>query len=213
MPLVLASLSLDVCVPPTGSNIHFAEPLLAAGVVDEVEGVYAKVIDLPEAGGHGLAGEILALEQYLGVGIGEDFCLVRVRLLCLRVGASDSKRLSYCSGAAAPKIGSEILHIFQISPPGRSNCSAVLRWLFAWSGAFGLPPPIENRTSTRTGLPLNADANGRARPYALPMNSPVAHTPLAPDRRNRSALPPARSKARAVRKRAGAQGGCSLESP
>ena len=84
---------------------------------------------------------------------------------------------------AAPNTGAEMLPICQLSPPGSSNCSARLRWLRALSAAFGLPPPIEKRAITGTGLPLKADAIDSARPSALPTNSAVAQTPLAPERR------------------------------
>ena len=98
-------------------------------------------------------------------------------------GASDSNRPSNCSGVAEPNTGAEMLPICQVSPPGNSNCSAMLRWLFALSGAFGLPPPTEKRAITGTGLPLKADDADSALPSALPTNSAIAHTPLAPERR------------------------------
>lgn len=41
---------------------------------------------------------------------------------------------------------------------------------------------------TGTGLPLNTEAVDSARASALPTNSPVAQTPLAPERRNPSNL-------------------------
>ena len=104
-----------------------------------------------------------------------------------------------CSGVAAPNTGAEMLPICQRSPPGRSNCSARLRWLLALSGALGLPPPTEKRTTTGTGWPLKADAVDSARPSALPTKLPVAHTPLAPERRKPSNLPPTFSKVSTMR--------------
>ena len=55
----------------------------------------------------------------------------------------------------------------QVSLPGRLNCSAMLRWLLALSGALGLPPPIEKRATTGTGWPLKADDTDSARPSAF----------------------------------------------
>jgi hypothetical protein len=76
-----------------------------------------------------------------------------------------------------------MLPISHCSPPGRLNCSAMLRCVLALSAAFGLAPPTEKRTTTGTGLPLNAEAVDRARASAVPTNSPVAQMPLAPERR------------------------------
>ena len=61
------------------------------------------------------------------------------------------------------------------------------------SAALGLPPPTEKRTTTGIGLPLNAEAVEILRPSALPINSPVAQIPLAPERRKPSNLPPVAS--------------------
>ena len=114
-------------------------------------------------------------------------------------GSSDSSRPMNCSGEDAPNTGAEMLPICQRSPPGSSNCSAMLRWLRALSGALGLPPPMEKRATTGTGWPLNALDFDNARPSALPTNSPTAQTPLAPERRKPSNLPPRRSKVSTMR--------------
>ncbi len=82
-----------------------------------------------------------------------------------------------------------MLPICHCSPFGRLNCSARLRWDLALSGAFGLAPPTEKRTTTGTGLPLKAVAVDKARASAVPTNSPTAQMPLAPERRKPSNLP------------------------
>ena len=138
---------------------------------------------MPKLAGTGWLAKYLPCSSTSGLASAKALILSGLGFLVSGSGASDSSRPRNCSGVAAPNTGAEMLPICQVSPPGRSNCSAMLRWLLALSGAFGLPPPTENLAITGTGWPLKADALDKARPSALPTNSPIAHTPLAPERR------------------------------
>jgi hypothetical protein len=137
----------------------------------------------PKLAGTGCDAKWLALQQHLGVGVGKGLDLGRVGHLGGRVGLQRGQPAQELLGRGAPNTGAEMLPICQDSPPGRLNCSAMLRWPLVLSGALGLAPPTEKRTTTGTGWPLNARRRwtGRARIAAnCPQIRPWRRRPWRP---------------------------------
>jgi hypothetical protein len=66
-----------------------------------------------------------------------------------------------------------------VDPPGRDNFTAMPRTPGVLSACFGLPAPLENRTSAGTGSPVNCAALESDAAPALAVKVPTNSKPLA----------------------------------